>query len=577
MKENTKRRWTTIVLLTIILICSLSLLWPGIPFGHDFSFHLSRINSICEGMRQGHLFLKVYPDLYSNYGYACGLFYGDLFLNIPAFLTLCGVNLLTSYKIFLVLIIAGTAGAAYYAGYHLSESRTTGLVSAFLYTFSSYFIFDLYLRADLGEAQAWVFFPLIILGIYRLLWGEYQKIVPLVIGFSGLLLSHLLSFAMALIFAALLFLMGSFRFWREPKRFFALLKATGLTLLLTAFFLFPLLEQMFTGPIYSHQVNQVLDLSESAVRIRNLFYNFSGTPVMSPGVVFPGVGLSFLLVYFGRPLLGWAHEKHGYFSDLCLIAGSLALLASTSIFPWAFLSRYLYFLQFPWRLFLPACAFLSLAGGYILSQALRKSPKLVFSFLCLCFVCIGSLVLREQRTIYLASATQPSPESNYQKARTVEEGGMLYFSLEQCKFVDNNYFHENHVGEFFDPPADAKILEENSIPCSLRREYGKIYLTYDNTKGAASAIILPLNYTKGYRAVDLSTREQYALAPGDNGLVELSLPSDSRGEILIYYGGTLIQHVTAGVSFLSLLGITFYRARRKYPENRFLSNNKKQP
>ena len=126
-------------------------------------------------MRQGHLFLRVYPDLYSNYGYACGLFYGDLFLNIPAFLTLCGVNLLTSYKIFLVLIIAGTAGAAYYAGYHLFESRTTGLVSAFLYTFSSYFIFDLYLRAVLGEAQAWVFFPLIILGIYRLLWGEYQK------------------------------------------------------------------------------------------------------------------------------------------------------------------------------------------------------------------------------------------------------------------------------------------------------------------------------------------------------------------------------------------------------------------
>lgn len=120
---------------------------------------------------------------------------------------------------------------------------------------------------------------------------------------------------------------------------------------------------MFTGPIYSHQVNQVLNLSESAVRIRNLFYNFSGTPVISPGVVFPGIGLSFLLVYLGRPLLGWAHEKHGYFSDLCLIAGSLALLASTSIFPWAFLSRYLYFLQFPWRLFLPVCCFLSHCGG----------------------------------------------------------------------------------------------------------------------------------------------------------------------------------------------------------------------
>ena len=38
MKENTKRRWTTIILLTIILICFLSLLWPGIPFGHDFLF-----------------------------------------------------------------------------------------------------------------------------------------------------------------------------------------------------------------------------------------------------------------------------------------------------------------------------------------------------------------------------------------------------------------------------------------------------------------------------------------------------------------------------------------------------------
>ncbi|MBC5580322.1 hypothetical protein H8S23_02270 [Anaerofilum sp. BX8] len=558
MKENTKRGLTAALLLTAVLICSVSLFWPGVPFGHDFSFHLSRINSICEGMRHGHFFLKVYPDLYNGYGYACGLFYGDFFLNIPAFLTLCGVDLITSYKIFLVLIIAGTAGSAYYASSRIFRSRLAGLISALLYVFSSYFIFDLYLRADLGEVQAWIFFPLILLGIYRLLFGEYQKSLPLIVGFAGLLLSHLLSFAMALAFAALFFLIGLFRFLAEPKRFIALLKATGITLLVTAFFLFPLLEQMLTGRIYSHQVNEVLILSESAVRIRNLFYNFSGSPIMSPGVVFPGIGLLFPLVYLGRPFIARKREMSVHFCDFCLVMGSLALFASTSVFPWAFLSRYLYFLQFPWRLFLPACAFLSIAGGYVFSQLARRSPKLVFPLLCFCLVGASMVTLKEQRTIYLASAAQPSPESNYQTARTVEEGGMLYFSIEQCKFIDNNYFHENHQGEFFSPPPDAELMGQAPVPCSIRREYGKIYLAYDNPNKDAAAVTLPLNYTKGYSAIDLTTGGECALTPGNNGFAELSLPARSSEEILIRYSGTSLQHFTAGLSILTLFIFPVY-------------------
>ena len=366
--KRKKDALTCLILLAIALTASSVLFFPGVPFGHDFSYHLTRIHSIVEGMRHGHVFMKVYPDLYAGYGYACGLFYGDIFLYIPALLAFCGIDLIISYKCFLFLIFASAALSAYIAAYSAFMSRRAGIVCAMLYVGSAYLTFDVYLRAALGEAQAFVFFPLAIAGVWRILHADERKIGMAVIGFSGLLLSHVISFLMSLGVALCLVAASTLQLWRQKKRVLYLCAAAGVALLLTAYFLFPMLEQMLFGGIRVQNTSQTGQMMANTIRIRDLFINMSGTPVMSPGVVMPGIGLLFLLVYPLRLAEGILRIKSAYFQDICLLLGTLSLLGATSLAPWNKLERIFAFLQFPWRLFLPACCMLALAAGGLIAH-----------------------------------------------------------------------------------------------------------------------------------------------------------------------------------------------------------------
>lgn len=99
---------------------------------------------------------------------------------------------------------------------------------------------NIYARGALGETLALTFLPLIIAGFYHVLLGDKKKWPWLVIGFTGVIESHVLSTAtMGVIFAVccLIFIRELFC----DKRWLELLKAAGLTVLLNLWFLVPFL------------------------------------------------------------------------------------------------------------------------------------------------------------------------------------------------------------------------------------------------------------------------------------------------------------------------------------------------
>ena len=75
-----------------VLTCAPALTNGGAANGADWSFHLSRIEGIANGLREGQFPVRVYSMAKDGYGYAPSLFYGELLLYFPAVLRLLGMS-----------------------------------------------------------------------------------------------------------------------------------------------------------------------------------------------------------------------------------------------------------------------------------------------------------------------------------------------------------------------------------------------------------------------------------------------------------------------------------------------------
>ncbi len=231
-----------LVLAGLGLLASLPLLSDALLWGDDTAFHLVRLEGIYQGIRTGDFPVRITPQQMEGYGSLTAAMYPQLFLYPVALLRFLGVSLMVSYKILLVLINIATAFGAYYAAANVCESRKIGLWMSILYTFSVYRLSNIYVRGALGEGLAMVFLPLVIWGVYEVLWGKGRWMI-LVLGMTGMLESHVLSTQLCVLFmgAELVFWLCSRKKQQFGKRFWNGCKAVLVTVLLNASFLLPFL------------------------------------------------------------------------------------------------------------------------------------------------------------------------------------------------------------------------------------------------------------------------------------------------------------------------------------------------
>lgn len=115
-----------------------------------------------------------------------------------------------------------------------------GLVSAIFYIWAPYRAVDVYVRGAMNESWAWIFFPLILLFIYKLISKRInvRHLILLAMSIAGLLLTHNL---MVMIFLPVALLWAIF--WlvkgKSLKPFFGLFLAGILALGLSSFFTLP--------------------------------------------------------------------------------------------------------------------------------------------------------------------------------------------------------------------------------------------------------------------------------------------------------------------------------------------------
>ena len=365
-KPETEVSFLLLLLLTVI--SCIPLLIPGrYNFGDDIYYHLEHIRGISTSMAKGYIPARVLLEWVENYGYGSGFFYPNFFLQIPALLLLLGFSYFTSYRIFIVLCTFFSLCSIYSCVKKISGKLSAARLSAVLYAFAVYRLVDVFYRAAVGEIQAFVFMPMIILGLYEIYEGYSEKWFHFAFGFTGLLLSHMISLAICGVFTLVFVLIRFKKTFGDRRVFTALVKSVLLTLALGAFFLLPMLEQTATVEL---NVNGIMsadmsksgladaDLNDYIESFDRLFWVFDRWLYVESGPrnVYPGLIL--LIIPVLRLIFVRKRTKAVVAADTLSLFAVPALIMCTNVFPWQCMLRILSRIQFAWRFMMIATVLL---------------------------------------------------------------------------------------------------------------------------------------------------------------------------------------------------------------------------
>lgn len=535
-----KRNILLIILISISILFTVLLFHKGLLRGHDIEFHLSRIKGLRDSMKNGDFLALVHDGLH-GYGYANGLFYGNLFIYIPAILSLFGLSLSKSYFIFIMLCNIITPIIAFFSMKKVCKSDKIAFITSLLYSFSSYRICDVFVRAAIGEVLAFMVFPIILLGLYYIIKEDYKKWWVFSLGYILLIQAHIISAILLTIILFIIILFNIDKFIKEKVRIKYLLFSCILIISLGAFFIFPLLEQYKFSELVVNNLNNDVDLSIGSIKFEKIFLGIS---YFTEGQFHPpGIGLIFVISCLLRFKIKTDNKELLKLSDICMITGIIILLIITPLFPWKELSTYLKFMQFPWRLYIFSTLFLSISSGIILYTRFSHKKTIIF---VISYVCISLAI------------------TSYFNYRSIHN----YWGLDGMEYISgyNDYYVAN--GEYLPYNTDVnKLIERGEVVTSNNDELkidftkkGKIIkIKYSNNKMKNTYIEVPLLYYIGY-----GTNKDYEISKGDNNIVRINLNKEND-EFVIYYKGTIIQKISYIISLMTLIiFIIFLRKRMKF-------------
>lgn len=568
-------------LTVIILVGAYPLMVDGILGGGDTTFHLLRIEGIKDALLSGQFPARIAPEWQHGHGYASSIFYGETLLYVQAFLRMIGFTILTSYRIFQFLLLAATVLVAYYCFSKMFGEQYIGLLCSALYSLSVYRIYKAYSVGAYGEASAILFFPLIAYGFYRVFTEdittkEYKRSwIPLTIGFTGLVQSHMLSGELTGAFTILLCLILWKRVFRK-QTFLVLAKTVIYTCIASAWFILPFVDYMLTGDFQVQHVSG-RTIQERGLYPAHLFRTFTGhggevffaeNGMLDSDPQTVGISLLFALgVWFWlclsrkKNLVSKEVWNTGRIASLFAV---LSMVFSLSVFPWNRLhfinqltATLISSLEFPHRFLTIGVLSLTVLTGVVCkclrqlqnAEAESGEKKPYFAG----YVLI-SLILLVNSSVYLMN--ELLDEQGFYRIYNSEGMGFGYVSS----------------GEYLPYGTDTTqlvykdyIAEENLQVTAYEKGSLSAVISCENDSERQAFLQLPLLYYKGYTAYDLDTKEKLPLYDGNNHMVSVAVPAGYEGTIQVayiaprYWRLAEVMSLAAFVVFLTYL----WRIRRE--------------
>lgn len=551
------RRTVLAVLLGLVALCSLPVLEDAVSYGFDLSFHLSRLAGVAQGLADGQLPVRIYPNFLNGYGYGSPIFYGDVLLYFPALLMLAGMPMFRAYNLLLVGLNALTAAIAWFSfSRMLRGGRAAALTATALYMTAFYRLFNMYYRPALGETCAQCFLPLILYGFWAL-WSDdardlerHNAWVPLGLGFSGIILTHVITteiMALAAVCGVLVCCKRALR----PGRLLTLAKGAGLTVGLCAGFLVPFLQEL--GGDYRFRADSnAIDPGTYAISLGQLLEPWSSTADsirLGAPLLLAGAGLLALLAYRRQSArvrqLGWAGLALGVAA--MFLAGWTGWQGLADAMGQGVGRMFLNF-QFPFRFLILAVLGLSAAGGALVWGLARAAGPhagraCAAGLLAVCVIFAGLDLIPYVDGWFGRSRDGWTRELSDTATSSAMEYLPASFDLAQAQ--------------------NTGISVSDAVACTVvGRKDLEYTLRLRNDAGGNANLELPLVYYPGYRILQNDGGDA-ALTRGENGQVALVLAPGYDGTLTVGFVEPLSWRAGEAVSLLTAAGLAVWVVRRR--------------
>lgn len=569
---NLSKRKIAFCLGGIIFLASYPLFLDYLTIGHDLPFHLLRIDGIKTGLLQGDFPVKIQPVWAHDYGYAAGVFYGDILLYFPALLRLMGFSIQAAYLTFVAVINISTTLISYFCFKRLFQDARFGLLCSMLYTLSYYRLINIYTRAAVGEYCAMMFLPLIFVGLYEIFTmtekkGWWKKSIMPAIGLAGIIHTHVLTCEMVALFIILACIFCWKRLFKE-RVFLSLALTVIFTLLLTLAFLVPFMDyyltedfiinsdQWITANVQSMGLyfTQVFGIMQSAVGGSN-YTSFGVMNEFSSGLGLPLVVGLFICGYY---LLTEKKENKKtttyYLTIFTFICSLLAIVLSTHHFPWNILESsstlgktIVSSLQFPWRFMSLATLFVTVGSVIALKKLLENKENGMENSLGSLFpvasitLCILTLVsVGWYYYSFLSSATP------YHMYDTYELPSMQLYS---CEYLPE--------GSLLSDISEARYACSEGLNFTDVRKVGTHFSCHIKNGNTEGYLEIPMTCYKGYVATHKETQKELTISKGFNNCIKVSIPENFSGNIEVEFVKPVywkVAEIITGFSILLLIG-----------------------
>lgn len=513
-------------------------------FEGDFWYHMNRIRFLADGIASGVFPVRVHPGWSADFGYAVGVYYGDLFLLPSALLLLCGVSLNGAYKFHVLQMSVITAASAYYAGKKISNDKMTGVVCSAVYTLSLHRIMLITPFNMVGQYGTHSVVPLVAVGLY----GIYAKkkdapyVLLLTLGLTGVMTHAVTSLMLLFVLPVLAVLI-----WRrtiQKEVWMPLLKSAGLTMALNLFYLVPFLDYMFNqkiiGSIVSgypwHYAKNTMD-----VLVRNGNHPLDGTTI---GLV------PFLIVTGALGLLLSGRLQTARWEFLSVIGCSIFFTYfGTSRFPWYWLhqtqpllERILMEIQFPMRFFVMVAGLLVVILAWGFRVLIERGQK---SLMIAAGAILVGLTLSQMMDYYKDINTYGH------RLETYDDRAKMAV-LQGAEFVIPETLENGAIVHQL-PTTDAAEVSLSNFG----RNGTTVWVNAVNHSSEEQKISFPLWAYRYY--VARSGRQVLALEEAEDHRVRVTVPTGFSGEVRVFYQEPWFWRLSELITVITILLILSYR------------------
>ncbi|MDF7636972.1 hypothetical protein PT274_01660 [Leuconostocaceae bacterium ESL0958] len=421
MKNNHQRQnwyqiWGGYLLAALTMAALLWMVGHGnkLYFGADLQFHYNRMLEFHENIAHGQFFPFISTYSANQIGSNVIAMYPPLPAYVGALLFFVLPKVAAIYVLlFLQFMLAYglTSFAARKMGLTVMEANVVG----FLYMTATPLVTESIQQWLLGQAWAMSFMPLVVLGFYRLTqlsrtdqdqrfhFNEaWPSIWPLVIGFTGIIYSHVLSFAIIAAFAAgytvLLLVLK-----KERLKIFISLMIAGLwSFILSLAFLLPFLVNSVTNTLFTPHADQQLSTwaAPKVIDIWEEAYEFHSDSIGLVAIMALILGI-FLFFQLGKKWQAW-------------LLISVTMVISGTYYLWYYLYRTsLSVIQFPHRVFAIPIFLLTILFVYEMRVVSRTKGQQHF-FQGLAMIIAVLMLFTGTRSYWLNNLRQTAQNQDYQ-------------------------------------------------------------------------------------------------------------------------------------------------------------------